>query len=440
MLPVITIVGRPNVGKSTLFNVLTKTRDALVADMPGVTRDRQYGEGVVGGRPYIIVDTGGIACFEKGILTQLTEQQVEQAIEEADVLLFVVDAQAGLTPNDEEIAKRLRNFQDKVVLVVNKMDRQDESLASDFFRLGFPQLKMICATQGRGIEAMMADVLARFPSADEEREKHPGIAVAMIGRPNAGKSTLINRILGEERVIVSEIPGTTRDSIYIPFERHGEHYTLIDTAGVRRRARIEEVVEKFSVIKTMQAIERCDVAIVMIDAHAGMSDQDMRLINLVLKIGRALILVFNKWDGLEDSEKNKVKDSIDRDLGFVTFARRYFISALHGSGVGDLFRAIKEAYESAQRELTTPELTKALEKAVNTFQPPAIQGRRIRLRYAHMGGLRPMTIVIHGKQTGDLPDSYQRYLASFFRKEFRLIGIPVHIKLRNDANPYSQED
>ncbi len=437
MLPIFTIIGRPNVGKSTLFNVLTKTRDALVADLPGLTRDRQYGEGLVGDRPYLVVDTGGVMQTEDPVMAQLTEEQVQQAIDEGDVLLFMVDAKAGLTATDQEFAKRLRIHHDKVVLVVNKVDREEAATAcSDFYSLGFGELYAISATQGRGIDTMISELLTRFPEAVEEEAVESGIAIAVVGRPNVGKSTLINRMLGEERVIVYDQAGTTRDSIYIPFERRGEKYTLIDTAGVRRRAKITETIEKFSMIKTLQAMDKAHVVILIMDARDSITEQDLRLLGMVLKMGKALIIAINKWDGMDEYDREQVKQAIDRRFNFVSFARRYFISALHGTGVGKLYHAIDEAYVCATKQLSTSKLTKVLEKAVADHQPPLVRGRRVRLRYAHLGGHHPMLIVIHGKQTESLPQSYQRYLANYFRKAFNLVGIPLQIRFKSDVNPY----
>ncbi len=437
MLPVITIIGRPNVGKSTLFNCLTQTRNALVADMPGVTRDRQYGRGVLGAKPYLVVDTGGIAETADPQMVTQVEKQVRQAIEEADRVLFLVDAKVGLTAADSIIAEQLRYFQEKVVLVVNKVDRLDpETVIGEFYRLGFGEPHPIAAKSGRNVENFIRTLLEPFPAETEIAPEYAGICIAVMGRPNVGKSTLINRLLGEERVIVFDEPGTTRDSIFIPYERYGKRYTLIDTAGVRRRAKIEEAIEKFSVIKSLQALEKSHVVVMVFDARENITDQDMRLLGLILESGRGLVLAFNKWDGMSEYERERVKQTIDRRLAFVGFARRYLISALHGTGVGSLYRAIDEAYESSMRDLSTSELTQTLERAVFDHQPPLVGSRRIRLRYAHLGGHHPLVIVVHGKQIESLPDSYQRYLAHYFRKTFNLTGIPVNVRLVNDKNPY----
>lgn len=437
MLPVITIIGRPNVGKSTLFNCLTQTRNALVADLPGVTRDRQYGRGVLGGKPYLVVDTGGIAETADPQMVTQVEKQVCQAIEEADRILFLVDAKTGLTAADSIIAEQLRTFQDKVALVVNKVDRLDpETVVGEFYRLGFGEPHPIAAKSGRNVETFIQTLLEPFPAEAEISAEDAGICIAVMGRPNVGKSTLINRLLGEERVIVFDEPGTTRDSIFIPFEHHGRRYTLIDTAGVRRRAKIEEAIEKFSVVKSLQALEKSHVVVMVFDAREGITDQDMRLLGLILESGRGLVLAFNKWDGMSEYDRDRVKQATDRRLGFVNFARRYLISALHGTGVGALYRAIEESYESSMRDLSTSELTQVLERAVFDHQPPLVGSRRIRLRYAHLGGHHPLVIVVHGKQIESLPDSYQRYLAHYFRKAFNLTGIPVNVRLVNDKNPY----
>lgn len=437
MLPVITIIGRPNVGKSTLFNCLTQTRDALVADFPGVTRDRQYGRGVLGGRPYLVVDTGGIVEAADPAMAKQVEKQVQQAIDEADKILFLVDAHTGLTAADSMIAEQLRALAHKVILVVNKIDRTDAAVAvSDFYQLGFGEPQGIAAKNGRNVETFIRELLASFPVFAETPVTETGICIAVMGRPNVGKSTLINRLLGEERVIVFDEPGTTRDSIFIPFTRRDQRYTLIDTAGVRRRSKIEDAIEKFSVIKSLQALERAHVVVMVFDARDGITEQDMRLLGWILESGRGLVLAFNKWDGMSEYERERVKQAIDRRLAFVDFARRYLISALHGTGVGDLYRAIDEAYTSSTQDLPTPVLTQVLEQAVFDHQPPLVSGRRIRLRYAHLGGHHPLVIVIHGKQIESLPDSYRRYLAAYYRKSFKLVGVPVRIQFVNDKNPY----
>ncbi|WP_100623170.1 ribosome biogenesis GTPase Der [Candidatus Coxiella mudrowiae] len=445
MLPVIAIVGRPNVGKSTLFNYLTRSRAALVADVPGVTRDRQYGEVRIGSQPILVVDTGGLVDSEEPAIAALAETQVDQAIEESDCTLFLVDAKTGLTRADEIVAERLRKKNKKIFFVVNKADGTEaETVRSEFYRLGFNELYVISAKKGRGIKRLMTSVLSELTLEKEVvgkeiLEKEPRIKIAVIGRPNVGKSTLINRLLGEERLIVYNQPGTTRDSIYIPFVRRDKNYTLIDTAGIRRRARIHNQVEKISIIKSMQAMHVADVIIFVLNARESVSEQDLRLLNLIIKAsGVPLVIAINKWDSLENDEREQVKQDIDRRMSFIDFARLYFISALEGTGLEKLFRAIEESYQSTQQELTTSQLTKTLEKAVLEHEPPLVKGRRIRLRFAHLGSRHPLTIVIHGKQTQSLPQSYSRYLANYFRKTFNFIGVPVYIKLKTDPNPYEE--
>lgn len=441
MLPVIALVGRPNVGKSTLFNYLTRSRDALVADMPGLTRDRKYGRGKLGDRPYLLVDTGGLSG-ESEEIDQLMAGQTQLAIEESDLVLLLVDARQGLNPADETIAGNLRKQGKKVYLVVNKVDGVNEETASaEFYALGTGEPYSVVATQGRGVLQLISLVLSDLPEPEIEQEdrsdKPEGIKVAIIGRPNVGKSTLVNRLLGEERVLAFNMPGTTRDSIYIPFERDGQSYTLIDTAGVRRRSRVHEAIEKFSVIKAIQAIEASNVVIVVLDAQQEISDQDSTIFGYVLDSGRALVIAVNKWDGLEVDQKDRIRRELDFKLPFLDFADMHFISALHGSGVGDLFGSVKNAYRSAIRDLATPELTRVLEQAVIEHQPPLRHGRRIKLRYAHQGGRNPPIIVIHGNQTKSMPDAYRRYLVNTFRKRLRLSGTPVRIEFKEGKNPYA---
>lgn len=437
MKPVVALVGRPNVGKSTLFNCLTQSRDALVADQPGLTRDRKYGEGRVGDYPYLVVDTGGLSGEKEGI-DELMAGQSWLAVEEADIILFIVDARDGLVPGDYDIAQRLRSANKPVHLVVNKVDGADlQIVISDFYQLGLGDPVGITASQRGGVRDLMAEVLPELPESEiDEEEENLGIKIAIVGKPNVGKSTLINRILGEERVLAFDMPGTTRDSIFVPFERRGQRYTFIDTAGVRRRKNVHDTLEKFSVIKAMQAIERANVVVLVIDAHEGISDQDAHLLGFVLDEGRALVIAVNKWDGLEASERERVKYELDRKLQFVDFAKMFFISALHGTGVGDLFKPIQQAYASATRHFTTPELTRILEKAVENHQPPLARGRRIKLRYAHQGGRNPPMIVIHGNQTKNVPDAYRRYLQNVYRKALQLEGTPVRIDFKTGVNPF----
>jgi GTP-binding protein len=442
MLPVIALVGRPNVGKSTLFNRLTRTQDALVAAVPGLTRDRKYGECRIGGRQFIVVDTGGLEAGDRE-LDGLMARQAWQAVEEADEVFFLVDARDGLTAADEAIATDLRRRGKPVILVVNKTDGLDEDGAlSEFYRLGLGEPQPVSAAHGRGVERLLRSALAALPVATEDAgSEQPSadegrVRVAVVGRPNAGKSTLINRILGEERVLASDEPGTTRDSIFIPFERDGVAYTLIDTAGVRRRARVTEAVEKFSVIKTLQAIEEAHVVILVLDARTGIGEQDATLAGHVAEKGRALVLAVNKWDGLEPHERRMVRDQLERKLPFLAFASVRFISALHGTGVGELFPLVRRAHASAMRELSASQLTEILERAVDAHQPPLVRGRRIKLRYAHQGGRNPPLIVIHGNQTESVPESYRRYLENAFREALRLTGTPIRIEFRTGGNPF----
>ena len=436
MKPVIALVGRPNVGKSTLFNRLTRTRDAIVVDQPGMTRDRQYGTAKFGERDTIVIDTGGLSG-EDGI-DELMEGQTLLAIEEADLVLFLVDARDGLNGGDEIIAARLRQLGKKILLIMNKSDGVNtDFLAADFYILGLGEPIPISAVHGRGpggLEDVVLDALPVVEGEDEEVEE--GVRIAVIGRPNAGKSTLVNRILGEERVLVYDMPGTTRDSISIPFERRGTHYTLIDTAGVRRRGKVHETVEKFSVIKTLQAIGESNVVIVVFDAHRGVTDQDVTLLGFALEQGRALVIAINKWDGLTKDERARIKDELDRRLNFIDYADEYFISALHGTGVGDLFAAVDKAYASAMIKVSTSRLTQILEDAISSHAPPMVRGRRIKLRYAHQGGQNPPIIVIHGNQTKDVPVSYQRYLTNTYRKVLDLHGTPVRIEFKTGDNPF----
>ncbi|KAA6183307.1 ribosome biogenesis GTPase Der [Thiohalocapsa marina] len=442
MLPVITLVGRPNVGKSTLFNRLTRTRDALVADFPGLTRDRQYGVGRVGPGPYVIVDTGGISGGDG--VESLMERQVRLAIEEADHLLFMVDAQHGLSPADQDIAQVLRRTGKPLTLVVNKIDNISQDLGSiEFHALGLGDPVAIAAAQGRGVSALLEQVFRQLPAeagaddtADGRDTAEQGTQIAVVGRPNAGKSTLINRILGEERVVAFDSPGTTRDSVFIPFALGERRYTLIDTAGVRRRARVSDAIEKFSVIKTLQAIEACNVVILVLDARQGIGEQDATLAGHIVDSGKALVIAVNKWDGLDAELRDQIRDMISRKLTFLDFAATHFISALHGSGVGLLLDEVDAAFANAVRDLPTPLLTRLLEDAVQEHQPPLVHGHRIKLRYAHQGGRNPPIIVIHGNQTGDLPDAYRRYLINRFRKALKLAGTPLRLQFKTGSNPY----
>ncbi|ARU94909.1 ribosome biogenesis GTPase Der [Tatumella citrea] len=469
MVPVVALVGRPNVGKSTLFNRLTRTRDALVADFPGLTRDRKYGRAEVEGQEYIVIDTGGIDGMEEGVETRMAAQSL-MAIEEADIVLFLVDARAGIMPADEQIAQHLRTRQKPTFLVANKTDGMDPTNAVlDFYSLGMGEIHPIAATHGRGVHNLLEAVLEPWMETEEpeelteeqenaaywaalEAEENDSIPedeeddfdpttlpikLAIVGRPNVGKSTLTNRFLGEDRVVVYDMPGTTRDSIYIPMERDDREYILIDTAGVRKRGKVTDTVEKFSVIKTLQAIEDANVVLLVIDAHEGISDQDLSLLGFILNSGRSLVIVVNKWDGLSQEIKEEVKEALDYRLGFIDFARVHFISALHGSGVGNLFESITEAYDSATRRVNTSMLTRVMNMAEEDHQPPLVRGRRVKLKYAHAGGYNPPIVVIHGNQVKDLPDSYKRYLMNYFRRSLNVMGTPIRIQFKEGENPYA---
>ncbi len=440
MLPLVALVGRPNVGKSTLFNALTRTRDALVHDQPGVTRDRHYGVcRLVEGREFVLVDTGGIAGEDEG-LAGLTAQQARAGAEEADLVLFVVDAREGPAGLDQDILDWLRKTAKPVLLVVNKIDGVNEDAAlADFARFGLPVVLPVSAAHRQGLDDLLDEVLARLPEdGDAAALEHDPerIAIAFVGRPNVGKSTLVNRLLGEERMIASDVPGTTRDSIAVDLERDGRKYRLIDTAGIRRKSKVEEAIEKFSVIKTLQSIAVCEVAVVMLDASEGVTDQDATVLGHVLESGRALVVAVNKWDGLSTYQREQVQALLSRKLAFVEWAEVVFISAKHGSGLKELFRAIHRAHASATREFTTSEVTRALEIAYDSFPPPAVRGHAAKMRYAHPGGANPPVFIVHGSRLRSLPDSYRRYLENFFRKRFKLVGTPIRFEFREGSNPY----
>ncbi|MGH8303466.1 MAG: ribosome biogenesis GTPase Der [Steroidobacteraceae bacterium] len=439
MLPVIALVGRPNVGKSTLFNVLTSTRDAIVADVPGLTRDRQYGFGRVGPMPFVVVDTGGLIENPKGIAAQM-RSQTERAVAEADRLILIVDGRAGLTPQDDFVAREIRKSGKPTTLAVNKAEGLDLDLvAADFHALGLGEPLGISAAHGQGCEELMAQALAGLaPPADGADPAAEGIRIAIIGRPNVGKSTLVNRLLGDERVIASEQPGTTRDSILVPFERDWRKFQLIDTAGMRRRARVEDAIERASVAKTLQAIDEAHVVILVVDAHDTVTEQDASVLGVALHRGRALILAINKWDGIPAEQREEIHRQLALRIDFVAFAPLHFISARHGTGVGELMQSAVRAYEAAMREMPTKALTRTLEHALTVHQPPLVHGRRIKLRYAHQGGRNPPRIVIHGNQTTSVPDAYTRYLANIFRKTYDLFATPVVIEYRTDQNPYDR--
>lgn len=476
MKPTIALVGRPNTGKSTLFNKLTRTQDALVADLAGLTRDRQYGDGKVGGWPYLLVDTGGLSGAPDTLDAAMADQTLSAVIE-ADLVVFLVDGRAGLLPVDAEIADILRRQARHVVLCVNKIDGVGEDKAQlDFHQLGFESMVPIAASHNRGIQHLV-DVLAdHFGIPESERQEttrkrrnrrrkseqvdeladanalqgvtsdaevlpeqdREDVRITFVGRPNVGKSTLINRLLGEDRVIAYDQPGTTRDSVAIPFERAGREYTLIDTAGVRRRGKVSEKVEIFSIIKTLQAVDNSNVCVMLIDAQEGITEQDLSLLGYVIDKGRALIVAVNKWDTLTPTQRDTLREDLERRVEFLKFTRIHFISALQGSGVGDLFKSINRAYASAFIKLSTPQLTRMLDVVTTQHQPPMVNGRRIKLRYAHQGGQNPPIIIVHGKQASKVPKSYQRYLMNHFTKALRLFGTPLRVEFRQDDNPYEE--
>ncbi len=445
MKPVFALVGRPNVGKSTLFNRLTKSRDALVADFPGLTRDRKYGQGVLGTdedeveRDYLVIDTGGLSGEDEGI-DEYMATQTWLAVDEANTVLFMVDGRAGLTNADHLVADRLRKAGKTVYLVVNKTDAVDpEQAKAEFYQLGFSDVFAIAASHGRGVTHMITKLLEKFPIEEEEEipEEHAdSIRIAFVGRPNVGKSTLINRIMGEERVVAFDKPGTTRDSIYVPYERDGEKYTLIDTAGVRRRGKVKEAIETFSIIKTLEAIKKAHVVIMLLDAHETITDQDAHLLGLVLDAGRSLVVAINKWDGLDEYAKDQIKAKLEVKLPFLDFADKHFISALHGTGVGHLYKSVHEAYDSAMLDVPTARMTRILQTATEAHQLPIVATRRIKLRYAHQGGSNPFTVIIHGNQTNRVPGSYKRYLMNYFRETLKLKGTQVKIQFKTGDNPF----
>jgi len=440
MKPVLALVGRPNVGKSTLFNCLTSTRDALVASQPGLTRDRKYGEGSIEGKSFIVIDTGGLTQ-DKNILSEKLAGQVWQAVNEADSVLFVVDAHDGCLAEDIEIANQLRRRSKPITLVVNKIDGVNSYIATaDFHSLGLGNPVEISAAHNRGIQSLLELVLQQVPQGEDTIEPPlQGIRIAVVGKPNVGKSTLINRILGEERVLAYDMPGTTRDSIYIPFSREQQQYVLIDTAGVRRRGKVNDLVEKYSVIKALKAVEQSNVVVMVLDARQGISDQDAHLLGFIVDAGRALVLVVNKWDGLSQEVRERTKTEIDRKLSFCQYANVFYISALHGTGVGNLFDPILSAYQSATINVATSKLTKILESAVEAHQPPLVNGRRIKLRYAHQGGQNPPLFIIHGNQTEKVPLTYRRYLVNYLIETLGLEGTPVRIDFKTTDNPYKNK-
>ena len=446
MLPVVALVGRPNVGKSTLFNRITHTRDAIVANFSGLTRDRKYGEAMHDEHSFMLIDTAGVVGDEEGVDKAMADQSL-QAVDEADVVLLMVDGRAGLMPEDQWIIKQLRQRSKPFHLVVNKIDGVDINIVlSDFFSIGAEKIFPITATHGKGVLQLLDFTVSKFAQyeANEadiafEQRANSGIKMAVVGRPNVGKSTLVNRMIGEERVVVYDMPGTTRDSVYIPYERNDQEYTLIDTAGVRKRKNIRETVEKFSIVKTLQAIEDAHVVILVVDAQEDLVEQDLHLLGMCIEAGRALVIAVNKWDGLDKDQRDRVKKELDRRLQFIDYAQIHFISALHGTAVGDLYGSITKAYAAATATLSTRQLTDILEAAVEIHQPPMVSGRRIKLRYAHAGGSNPPRIVVHGNQTNKLPDAYKRYLEKTYRRELNLWGTPVRMEFRTSDNPYSHK-
>ena len=440
MKPTLVLVGRPNVGKSTLFNRLTKTRDALVADQPGLTRDRHYGHGKLGSKPYLVVDTGGFEPLAKDGIMHEMARQTEQAIAEADAVIFLVDGRTGVTALDKDIANKLRKIERPVIVAVNKAEGMDRGVVvADFHELGLGDPVAISATHGEGVRHLVEHVLEDWPEAEETESPDSALRVAIVGRPNVGKSTMINALLGEERVIAFDQPGTTRDAIHIDFERGGKPYTLIDTAGLRRKGKVFEGIEKFSVIKTLQAIEDAQVVILVLDARQDISDQDAHIAGFILESGRALVVAVNKWDGLDAYRRERIKEALEAKLKFLEFASFHYVSALKGQGLATVFRSVDAAYKAATATLTTPRLTRALIEAVSRQSPPRSGLFRPKLRYAHQGGRNPPLIVIHGNALDKIPDAYRRYLEHSFREVFRLQGTPLRIQFNTSENPFSDQ-
>ena len=439
MKPTIALVGRPNVGKSTLFNRLTKTRDALVADIPGLTRDRHYGHGKLGSKPYLVVDTGGFEPLAKDGIMHEMARQTEQAIAEADAIVFVVDGRTGITALDKEIANKLRKVNRPVVVAVNKSEGMTRGVVvADFHELGLGEPLAISATHGEGVRHLVEQVLEPYPEPSDEEEKDDVLKGAIVGRPNVGKSTMINALLGEERVIAFDLPGTTRDSIYVDFEREGRKYTLIDTAGLRRKGKVFESIEKFSVIKTLQSIEDAHVVVLVLDACQDISDQDAHIAGFVLESGRAQVVAVNKWDGLDNYKREQIKQELETRLKFLDFARFHYVSALKGQGLVQVVRSVDAAYKAATADLSTPQLTRTLIDAVARQAPPRSGIFRPKLRYAHQGGRNPPVIVIHGNALDQVPDSYRRYLEHVFREVFKLQGTPLRIQFNVSQNPFAE--
>ena len=445
MLPVIALVGRPNVGKSTLFNRLTRSRDAIVADFAGLTRDRQYGQGRVGPRPYLVIDTGGFEPIRTEGIVKAMANQAELAIEECDAVIFVCDARAGLTPQDSRIADFLRRCGRKVILCVNKAEGLSDIAKAEFYELGLGEPLLISAAHGQGVRDAVEAALADFPEKEEDEEEvldenaPRAIKVTVAGRPNAGKSTLINALLGEERLIAYDMPGTTRDSIRVDFEYDGRDYALIDTAGLRRKGKVFEAIEKFSVVKTLQAIADSNVVILVLDAKEGIAEHDAHIAGYVLESGRALVVAINKWDALDSYERSRIDEEMEHKLHFLNWARQIHISALKRNGLNHLMKAVSDAHAAAFAKLSTPKLTRALIEAVQRQSPPRVKGVRPKLRYAHQGGQNPPVVVIHGNSLQAVPDSYKRYLEGWFRDQFNLAGTPLRIEFKINKNPYVEK-
>ena len=445
MKPVIALVGRPNVGKSTLFNRLTRSRAALVADYPGLTRDRHYGQGRMGDRPFLVIDTGGFEPVVKEGVLQEMAKQTKQAVAEADVVIFIVDGRQGITPHDKAITDYLRRCGRPVILAVNKAEGMKyTAVVADFYELGMGDPLVISSAHGDGVYTLLDEALKRVPEAmpetdDEAQAEQASIRLAIVGRPNVGKSTMINALLGEERVIAFDLPGTTRDAIEIPFERDGKHYTLVDTAGLRKRGKVFQAIEKFSVVKTLQAISEANVVLLLLDARQDISEQDAHIAGFVLESGRALVVGINKWDGLSPDKRKEIRSEVERKLHFLSFAKFHYVSALKATGIASLMRSVDAAYAAAMAKLPTPRLTRVLEEAVAHQQPPRRQGSiRPKLRYAHQGGQNPPVIVIHGNSLENIGDDYKRYLEKHFRDAFSLVGTPLRIEFRSGKNPFAK--
>ncbi|GGI54524.1 ribosome biogenesis GTPase Der [Oxalicibacterium solurbis] len=446
MKPVIALVGRPNVGKSTLFNRLTRSRDALVADLPGLTRDRHYGEGRIGERPFLVIDTGGFEPVAKNGIMHEMAKQTKQAVAEADAVIFIVDGRQGLTPHDKTITDFLRKSGRPVMLVVNKAEGMKyTTVTADFYELGLGDPYVISAAHGDGVHDLVEESLdiamvQRPPEEDEPQSLAKHIRLAIVGRPNVGKSTLVNTLLGEDRVIAFDMPGTTRDSIEIPFERDGRHYTLIDTAGIRRRGKVFEAIEKFSVVKTLQSISEANVVLLLLDAQQDISEQDAHIAGFILESGRALVIGVNKWDGLTSDQRDAIKMDLERKLNFLSFAKTHFISALNSTGIGPMMKSVDAAYAAAMSNLSTPKLTRALIEAVEHQQPRRKGSIRPKLRYAHQGGMNPPVVVVHGNAVEAIDANYKRFLEKHFRETFSLVGTPLRIEFRTGKNPFKRSE